>query len=395
MNLLNKLLRLVGLDKGLVSVAGASFISSITGAVFWLFIATLMMKEGYGQVNYLMSIAFLFSGFSLLGLGTAVTTFIPKGEEIVRYQANSLVLFSNVIIFVLLLIFTTNLVVVILLLGVSFYNMSLAYYLGQRNYKKYSFTVVIQRLLNFPLALGLYFIIGINGIVLGFAISSLIFSYSFFNSLKGLKFQFGFLRTKLPFVMHSYYYELSIDITRNADKLLIAPVFGFGMLGLYQMGFQFLTFLSIIPSSVGQFLLPQEAAGIKQKQVVLKAVFIAIIVSIVSFLTIPIIIKTLFPHFIESIQISQIMVFSIIPMTGSSIMYSRLFGGEKSKVVLISAGIRVVTLLVLLFFLGKSFGLIGLGISTLISTTLELIVLLISSKIVYNKISGNKSGDAI
>jgi len=391
MNLLNKLLKLIGLDKGLVSVAGANAIASITGALFWLFIATLMTKEDYGQLNYLLSIAFLFSGLSVFGLGNTVTTFVSKGEEIVWRQANLLVLFSNGIVFVLLLIFITNLPVVILLLGVSFFTMSLANYLGQRNYKKYSFVVIVQRLLNVPLSLGLYFVMGINGIILGYAISQLLLSYSFFSSLKGSKLQFGFLRSKLPFVLHSYYFDITGDIARNADKLLIAPVFGFGILGLYQIGFQFLTFLTIIPISLFQFLLPQEAAKVQQKQVVIKGVGVAIIVSLVFFVAIPIIIKTIFPHFIESIQVSQIMIFSIIPLTMSAIIYSRFFGREKSKVVLISSGVRVATLLVLLYFLGKNFGLVGLGFSSLASTTLELITLLIISKFLHNRKTSNEA----
>src|SRR5207247_1729557 len=99
MNFFNKLLRLLGLDKGLVSVAGGNAIASLTGAVFWLFVAALMSKEEYGQLNYFLSAAFLFSNLSLLGLGTTVTTFLSKGDEAVKYQANLLVLFSNCVVF--------------------------------------------------------------------------------------------------------------------------------------------------------------------------------------------------------------------------------------------------------------------------------------------------------
>jgi len=76
-------------------------------------------------------------------------------------------------------------------------------------------------------------------------------------------------------------------------------------------------------------------------------------------------------------------------------MYSRFFGREKSKAVLISSGVRVFTLLVLLFFLGKTLGLIGLGISILTSSTIESIVLLIISKFLHNKMDSKKSEDAV
>jgi len=391
MNFFNKLLRLIGLDKGLVSVAGGNAIASITGAVFWLFVAALMSKEEYGQLNYFLSAAFLFSNLSLLGLGTTVTTFLSKGDEAVKYQANLLVLFSNCVVFVLLLIFINHLSVVLLLIGISFFGMSQAEYLGNRNYKKYSYIVVGQRLVNVPLSLSLFFIAGIDGVITGYAISTLLFSYNFFKSFKGIKLQFTSLRVKLPFMLHSYSLGISSTVANNVDKLLIAPLFGFGLLGLYQIGFQFLTFLSIIPSSLFQFLLPQEAAKIQQKKVVLKGITVAVIFSISLFIAIPAIITLIFPHFKESVEVSQIMILGIIPMTISVIMYSRLFGGEKSKAVLVSSSVRVSTLLILIYFLGKIYGLVGLGFAILISLSLECITILIISKFVYHKINSNQN----
>lgn len=395
MNWFNKMLRFLGLDSGLVSVAGGNTIASLTGAIFWLFIATLMSTEEYGHLNYYLSIAFLFGSLSMLGLGTTVTTFLSKGEEDIRYQANLLVIFSNCIISVLLLLFINQLSVILLLIGLSFFAMSQAGYLGRRNYKKYSYVTIVQRLLNVPLAILLYFIIGIEGIILGYAVSTLLFSYSFFSSFKGFRLQFRTLKTNLNFIVHSYVIDIISNVARNADKLLIAPLFGFEVLGLYQMGFQFLMFLSILPQSLFQFLLPQEAARIERKTIVIKALVTAIVFSISLFIAIPIIIDSIFPHFKEAIQISQMMIFGIIPMTASAIMYSRFFGGEKSKIAMVSSSIRLTTLLILIFVLGKIVGLTGLATAILVSLALESITLAIISKLVHNKIKSNNLGDGI
>jgi len=389
MNWFNKILKIFGLDKGLVDVAAGNAIASITGAIFWLFVATLMTPEDYGHLNYYLSVAFLFGSLSMVGLGTTVTTFLSKGEEDVRYQANLLVIFSNCIISVFLLLFINHLSVILLLIGLSFFGMSQAEYLGRKNYRKYSYVTIVQRLLNVPLALLLYFTIGVEGIILGYAVSTLLFSYNFFKSFKHFKFQFSYLKQKIPFIMHSYSLNISSNIASYVDKLLIAPLFGFGILGLYQIGFQFLIFLSIIPSSLFQFLLPQEAARIQQKQIVIKGLIIASVFSLSFFIAIPFIIATIFPHFIESVQVSQIMIFGIIPMTFNTIMYSRFFGGGKSKAVLISSSVRVSTLLILIFFLGNNYGLLGLGFATLISSSIESISLLIMSRFQHNKMNGN------
>ena len=389
MNLFSRLLKFIGLDKGLVSVAGGNTIASITGAVFWLFIATLMSTEDYGHLNYYLSIAFLFGSLSMLGLGTTVTTFLSKGEEDVRYQANLLVIFSNCAISVLLILLINHLSIVLLLIGVSFFGMSQAEYLGRRNYKKYSYVTIVQRLLNVPLALLLYFIIGVDGIILGYAVSTLLFSYNFFKSFKGFKPKFSYLKQKIPFIVHSYSLNISANVTSNVDKLLIAPLFGFGILGLYQIGFQFLIFLSIIPTSLFQFLLPQEAARIQQKKIVIKGLIIAVVISTLFFIAIPAIITFIFPHFKESVEVSQIMIFGIIPLTLNMIMYSRFLEGEKSKAVFISSCVRVSALLILIFFLGSNYGLAGLGFATLISLSLESISLLIMSRFQHNKKNSN------
>jgi O-antigen/teichoic acid export membrane protein len=378
---------MVGLDKGLVDVAGGNTIASLIGAVFWLVIATLMSNTDYGKLNYYLSISTLFSIVSMLGLGTTMITFLSKNDEEVRYQANLIVIFSNCIIGALLFVFINHLSVVILLLGLSFFTMSQMENLGRRNYKSYSYTAILQRLLNVPLSLLLYFIIGIDGIIIGYATSTLLFSYNFFKSFRGAKFKFSSLMTKLPFISHSYVLDISNSVARNLDKLLIAPVFGFGVLGLYQIGFQFLTFLYIIPLSLFQFLLPQEAAKIQGTKVVIKGLAVAIIFSISLFIAMPTIISHFFPNFTQSIHVSQIMILGIIPLTLSSVLYSRFFGREKSKAVLIPSSVRVFTLIILILFLGKTFGLIGLGIATLISLSLETSTLLIVSKLAFNKIN--------
>jgi O-antigen/teichoic acid export membrane protein len=160
----------------------------------------------------------------------------------------------------------------------------------------------------------------------------------------------------------------------------VAPLFGFGILGLYQISFQFLLFLAIIPLSLFQFLLPRDASQTTGKKYITMGLIVAAISSTSFFIAIPTMIKTFFPHFIQSIQASQIMIFSVIPMTANSILISRSFGREKSKPVLIAAVIYIFILLFLMVALGNIFGLIGLAVSVLISSTAQFLSLFFMSK---------------
>jgi O-antigen/teichoic acid export membrane protein len=380
MNWLNKFVQLIGLEKGLVFVTAGNIITSLSGAFFWLFIASLLPVEEYGRLNYHISLASLLSVISLLGLNTTVITFLAKGNENIKFQANLLILISSCVMALFLFVFIREIPTGFLVIGLSLYIMSWTEILGRKRYRKYFFVIMLQRSLQITLSLLLYSVIGIDGLMIGYALSALLSSYDFFKSFKGFKLTFKDLRRKSSFSMHSYFLAISNALAMYMDKLLVAPLFGFDMLGLYQVSFQFLLFLVIIPQSLFQFLLPREASQIKDRKYTISGLILAAVSSTIFFVSIPTVIKDFFPHFVQSVQASQIMIFSIIPMTASSILISKSFGREKSKPVVVSAGIYIFILLVLIVTLGNILGLIGLAFSVVISSTAQSVALLLLGK---------------
>ncbi|MGH9879579.1 MAG: lipopolysaccharide biosynthesis protein, partial [Nitrososphaerales archaeon] len=296
---------------------------------------------------------------------------LAKGNEQIKYQANLLVLISNVAILPFSFLLTQNLTVLVALLGLSFYTMSWAEILANKRYKKFSVTIISQRAVQVLLSILLFLIMGIEGIILGYAISTLIFAYNFFRSFGGFTATLKELKERKSFIMHSYASAISTSITNFADKLLVAPLFGFATLGLYQLSFQFFMFLSVIPISMFQFMLPQESTRVSNKKIIVVGPAIAAAFAVIFYFTIPRIVESFFPHFLESIGSAQIMVFGVIPMSVSAVLTSRLLGRETSKPVFIAATVYLSTLSLLIFFLGQRLGLIGLAIAVLTSLTLQ------------------------
>jgi O-antigen/teichoic acid export membrane protein len=259
--------------------------------------------------------------------------------------------------------------------------------LGRKEYRKYAVVVTAQRASQVGLSLLLYYLVGIDGLLLGFALSAFLLSFNFFRSFKEarLQLQFDELRQKSSFIFDNYLQAISNTVILYVDKLLIAPLFGFAVLGLYQMSFQFLLFLSIIPLSLFHFLLPREATRLHTKKFVIIGLFAAIASAVAFFIAIPTIIRVFFPHFIQSIEASQIMIFSVIPMTFNSILISKLFGKEKSRPVLVTASIYILVLLFLMTWLGHILGLIGLALSVIISSTVQAFALFAMSRVRGNK----------
>ncbi len=64
----------------------------------------------------------------------------------------------------------------------------------------------------------------------------------------------------------------------SADKLIIAPIFGFTILGNYALGMQFYMMFLIIPSIIFQYIVPQDASG--NPSIVLKKITVLISVGI-------------------------------------------------------------------------------------------------------------------
>ena len=78
---------------------------------------------------------------------------------------------------------------------------------------------------------------------------------------------------------NSYILDFSRTFSGQTDKLIVAPMLGFALLGNYQLGLQLLSLLSILPSIVYQYTLPHDATGRSNK----KLKKITILVSVLSY----------------------------------------------------------------------------------------------------------------
>ena len=109
--------------------------------------------------------------------------------------------------------------------------------------------------------------IGFEGIIIAYGLSYLIFSFPVFKMLTTVKPDFGIFKTKFGFLTNNYLYDLSSVANGQIDKLIIAPMFGFILLGNYYLGLQIIGFLGILPGIVFNYILPQDATGHSTTQV--------------------------------------------------------------------------------------------------------------------------------
>ena len=221
------------------------------------------------------------------------------------------------------------------------------------------------------LAIGFYYIIGINGILIGIGLSFLVYTFRIYQGFKESSIDFSLLRTRRMFMLNSYLISLSATFSGSLDKIIILPLVGFELLGNYQLGIQFISVLTILPSIIYKYILPQDSRGIQNKKLKQYTVFMSIGLSLAGIIASPIVIPIMFPKYDESINVIQIMSISVIPTTISLIFTSKFFSREKNNVILVGTAIYLTSLILFIIILGKTFGINGMAAALVIGISIQ------------------------
>ncbi|HYY71810.1 MAG TPA: hypothetical protein VE595_05310, partial [Nitrososphaeraceae archaeon] len=186
------MLKFLKTNKGLVYIILGNIFGALLTGGFWLLLASVQSVEKYGETSYMISLASLASSFALLGLNTAITTFIPKGQDKIHIPANQIILISSII--AALIVAQRDWLLGFFVLGMTFWMMSIYEFLGRKSYKQYAIANIGARGCQLLLSIILYYIMGIPGIIIGFTISFFLFSHRYFLSIKHFKRDFREIR---------------------------------------------------------------------------------------------------------------------------------------------------------------------------------------------------------
>jgi len=344
--------------KDLASVGIANISAMLISSIFWLYIAALIGDEGYGNIGFLLATASIVGGISLLG--SSDTLVVYRAKEVKLQSAIFLVVIIVAVVASLAtFVFLQSSEVSIYIVGYVIFTLILYEALGSKNYRNYSFFFISQRILAIVLALILYFIMGLEGIVLGYALSFLPFSIYIYKTFRSTPINFQLVRPRFSFMMNSYARSLMQTFSASLDKLIIFPLFGASLLGNYYLGFQVFNLLAILPSIVFQYVLPQDSSGVSHNRLKKLTVIITAALSGIAIISSPIILPIFFPDFIEAVVIVQIMSIALVPSSISQMFISKLLGNEKIKIVIIGQGIGLTGMIGGIFVLGDIFGILG------------------------------------
>tara|TARA_Y100001949_G_C15960058_1_gene318824 strand:- start:232 stop:1380 length:1149 start_codon:yes stop_codon:yes gene_type:complete len=367
------------------SIGIASLIGSGISALFWIYLAALLGAENYGELSYYISIAGIVTSISFFGGPMAVTVLVAKKIKI-ESTIYLLSISGSLISAIILYVAFTNIGLSVYVLGAVVYNLAIAELFGRKLYKKYSIYFVLQKALFVLLALILYYVIGPEGVLLGIGLSFTPFLIQIYTSFKNTNINFQLLKIKWKFIANNFLIDLSNVVNVQIDRLIIAPLFGFAVLGNYYLALQVLYLLAIVPEIVKKYTLPEDSSGVNTTKIKLLTICFSVFLALVGIFIVPQIIPIIFPEYSESLELIPLISLSIIPATISTLYVSQFLAHEKSWHIFITNIISILVLVIGIFSLGELLGIVGLAYSLLLSNTIRALLLFYLSRRIEKKI---------
>jgi len=365
--------------KGLLSIGFADIVGSAISGLFWLYIASQVNPDVFGELIYFISIAGLAQLVSLIGSSNALTVYTAKNVKI-QSTLFLISLLATAISLATITIFYNRIDAGLLAVGFVLFSLVNSVILGNKLFVKYSKLVLSQKILTLILGLGLYFVFDVYGIIYGLALSYIPHLIIFVKEFSRTKIDFTLLKTRRGFIINNYVMNLTAGLGGTIDKLIIAPVLGFALLGNYSLAAQMLTMMMMFSAVVYKYLLPMDASGESNKKIRQIALVISIIIAILGVTILPNVIDWLFPKFIDAKDAIQIMSLGVVPGTISILYGSKFLGMEKSKIVMITKLVSLGIVIGGFLYFGPIYGTVGLAWIIVTALTWESIFLFIMNR---------------
>jgi O-antigen/teichoic acid export membrane protein len=366
--------------KGIFYIGSGDLFGAGIVSIFWIFLASIIDAESYGQIHYYLGIAGMAYVLSLIGTKNTITVYTAKNitiTPILTLITTILGIISAIIVFLLFYRFDVSFLLIAFIIN----DISLGYIIGKKFFQTYSKFILIQKSFTLIFGLSFYYLIGVDGIVLGIALSYAHFLIIFYKIFKESNIRSESLNGKYGFILNNYAINIIGGFKANLDKIIIAPMFGLALLGNYALALQFYVLLTLVPMTISKIFLPNDASGNPNYKLKSFTFIIAIIISITSYFLSPVVIPLFFKNFSGIIPGIQILSLGVIPSIASTLFSSRLLGLEKSKHVILGMLWFVLTLIFGIILLGEKYGITGITISYVLGLSLNAIYLALVTKL--------------
>lgn len=377
---MSKIKDIISKLRGLSQIGAADIGGSAIAALFWFFIASFVGVENYGNISYFLAIGGVVSTISLVGASNMIYVHVPKGIRIQPPVFLVSIVFGFIASIILYFVFF-RFELSILTIGYVVFNLAISELLGLKLYKTYLRYVITQKILMVIFGIGLYYLLGPDGVILGVGLSYIPYMARIVNLFRKERPNFSLLKERTGFLLNSYVLDLSNVFIGSIDKIIVAPLFGFLVLGNYQLGIQFLGVLYIIPNVFYKFLITQQASGVSTDRLTKFVIICAVILALIGVFFAPAVLPVFFPKFTETSKVLQIVSLAVIPNSANLIFVSRFLAFEKIRFVLFGSMIFLAVQISGIIALGSLYGITGIAVSLVLSETIQMIYYFIAKRV--------------
>ncbi|AJA93180.1 hypothetical protein A7X95_05840 [Candidatus Nitrosopelagicus brevis] len=362
--------------KDVGKIGTGDVIGTALGAIFWFYLASQIEPSEYGEIQWLIGIASAISYIALFGSQNTIIVFAAKNLKIQStlyfISIISSVVLSTIVIIVIPSFYEID--IGILLFAYVINALAIGDLLGKKLYSTYSKYVILQKILTICLGISFLHFFGFESIIFALGFSYLFYLKRIIRNFQEMKIDFSLLRSKLGFITNNYILLLSSGLHGQIDKVLVAPLLGFTVLGNFSLGMQFIVVMSIISGIIFKYLLAQDATNVENNRLKILSVICSIIISILGMIFLPTIIEIFFPKFIMISDAIQIMCIHIIPTSIAVIFESKLLGQLNSKYVLAGRLSGLGVMVIGMIILGSVYDIIGIAISLVLSSIVLCVI---------------------
>lgn len=367
-------------QKDLALIGFANTVGTGIAAIFWFYLASVINPENYGEIHYFLGIAGMAQMISLVTTPNVVTVYAAKKikiESTLFFLSICAGIISSIIVFILF----ERIDVSLLILSYIIFEMVNGILIGRSLFKRYAKFFLIQKILTVILGITFYFTFGFEGIIFALVLSYVPSIWIVINEFRNSQINFSLLKPRKGFILNNYLINIFNAISSQIDKIIIAPILGFELLGNYALALQFFAVLMILTNIVFKYILAQESSGEDKNRLKNYTILFSIAIALFGIIAIPKIITILFPKFINSIDAMQIISILVIPGTIAMLYESKLLAKEKSKFLLISKITATVIIIVGFLTVGIAYEIIGLALTLLFALTFQAGFLFMSYQI--------------
>ena len=347
------------------AMGSADIFGTAMSAVFWFYLASQIEPSSYGEIHWFLGIAGIFSAIAMFGTINTITVYTAKKIQI-QSTLNFISLFASVILSLIVIVLFPSFYTIdvgIILIAYVINTLAIGDLLGRKQYTSYSKYTLVQKGLTLGLGFLFYHLFGYEAIILALACSYMFYIKRIYSIFREMKIDFGLIKQKIGFITNNYLAFLLSGAVGGGqlDKIIVAPLLGFAILGNYSLALQIINIMMIFPSVLYKYLLPEESTGASNKRVKIFVIIFSISVSVLGIFIAPMLIENFFPKFTESVDAIRIMSLSVIPSSIALILEAQFLGKERSKIVIIGTGISLVFLTIGMLVLGSWFGITGVA----------------------------------